>query len=132
MSKTYKGYFKEAKQEIDKAKKEKVTEAALHVRNATVKKLTGNGTGRRYRVPGTSKYYTASSPGQYPAVLFGDLRKSIAFEVDGTTGIVGSGLKKATWLEFGTRNMGARPFLKPTFEEEVETIKNILGKMWFK
>jgi len=131
VSKTYKSYFNEVKQEIGKAKKEKVTEAAMHIRNATVKKLSGNGTGKRYQVPGTSKFYTASSPGQPPAVLFGDLRKSITFDIDGDTGYVGSGLKKAPDLELGTYKIAARPFLKPTFEEEVAQIGKILGKMWF-
>lgn len=128
----YKSYFNEAKSEIEKAKAKKAMEAAVHVRNKVVEKLSGNGTGRTYRVPGTSRTYTASSPGQPPAVLFGDLRKSIQFDSKDSTALVGSELKKSKELEFGTRRIAPRPFLKPTFTEEVDAIGQILGKMWFK
>lgn len=128
----YKSYFNEAKSEIEKAKAKKAMEAAVHVRNKVVEKLSGNGTGRTYKVPGTSRTYTASSPGQPPAVLFGDLRKSIQFDAKGNTALVGSELKKSKDLEFGTKKIAPRPFLKPTFVEEVDAIGQILGKMWFK
>lgn len=128
----YKSYFNEAKSEIEKAKAKKAMEAAVHVRNKVVEKLSGNGTGRTYKVPGTGRTYTASSPGQPPAVLFGDLRQSIQFDAKDETAIVGSGLEKSKWLEFGTGRIAPRPFLKPTFVEEVDAIGQILGKTWFK
>lgn len=132
MSKTYNSFFKEAKDEIDKAKKMKMEEASILIRNATVKKLTGGGSGRSYRVPGTNIFYTASSPGQPPAVMVGDLRQSIQWKFEGDTAYVGSELEKSKHLEFGTKNMSARPFLKPAFEEEVDNIARILGKDWLK
>lgn len=134
-SKNYKSY----KSNIDKVqkiikdnKKKKALEAAVHVRNKTVKKLSQPGTGKTYKVPGTNKSYTASSPGRPPAVLFGDLRKSIQFAQDKDGAIVGSELEKASKLEFGDGKVAARPFLKPTFQEEQGAIKKILSKGWMK
>lgn len=133
MSKAFISHVRQAKQIIDTKKKEKALEAGIHVRNKTVEKLSQPGTGKQYLVPGTTNtFYTASSPGRPPAVLFGDLRKSIAFEEQGGSVLVGSDLKKASKLEFGDSKIAARPFLKPTFEEETNNIKTILGKEWFK
>lgn len=133
MSKAYKSYVGEVKTKISASKGKKALEAAIHVRNKTVEKLNKKGTGRRYLVPGTENtYYTASSPGEPPAVLFGDLKKSIKFQAEGGSATVGSELKKAPELEFGNpkKRLAARPFLKPTFQEEEETIIKILGKEW--
>lgn len=52
--------------------------AANALRNAeldVLAKEAGHG-GRRYRVPGTRKYYTASAPGEVPAVRTGVYRLS--------------------------------------------------------
>lgn len=49
---------------------------ANELRNASLDVLRGQGGGRRYRVPGTKKYYTASAPGQPPAVRTGAFRLS--------------------------------------------------------
>ena len=112
-----------------------MTEACIHVQNKTKEKLSGKRTGRVYRVPGTKKTYVASAPGEPPAVATGQLRSSIKYRIVGELqvlrGEVGSELKKAPMLEFGTRKMAARPFLKPTFDEELPTIKEILSRKWF-
>lgn len=41
--------------------------AANELRNAALEVLRGQRSGRRYRVPGTNSYYTASAPGEPPA-----------------------------------------------------------------
>ena len=119
---------------IDDMAAQRMAETCLHVQNKTKEKLSGNRTGRTYRVPGTNRTYTASAPGEPPAQMHGQLRNSIQFRVKGgrtVSGEVGSGLKKAPMLEFGTRKMAARPFLRPTFQEELPEIKNILSRRWF-
>lgn len=49
---------------------------ANELRNAALLILRGKGGGRRYRVPGTKRYYTASAPGSPPAVRTGAFRLS--------------------------------------------------------
>jgi len=113
---------------------QRMAETCLHVQNKTKEKLSGNRTGRTYRVPGTNRTYTASAPGEPPAVMHGQLRTSIQSRVKGgrtVSGEVGSGLKKAVELEFGTKRIKPRPFLRPTFQEELPEIKNILSRRWF-
>lgn len=50
--------------------------AANELRNAALLVLRGQRSGRRYRVPGTKKYYTASAPGEPPAARTGTFRNS--------------------------------------------------------
>lgn len=114
---------------------QRMAEACIHVQNKTKEKLSGNRSGRQYRVPGTKTNYTASAPGEPPASMTGQLRNNIHFQIQGkgkeVIGLVGSTLDKAPMLEFGTRKMAARPFLKPTFDEELPAIKEILSRKWF-
>lgn len=51
-------------------------------------------------------------------VLTGTLRRSIAsvFENGGLTGRVGPSVFYGKFIEFGTRRMGARPFMRPAAE----------------
>ena len=117
-------------------------EVGMHLRNAIVAKLSGQRTGRRYRVPGTSRTYQASAPGEAPAVLFGQLRNSITAseveEVDGGLEIevgVRSAVPYARILEFGgftgrgkTTYIAQRPYLRNTFEEERGRVTDILRR----
>lgn len=50
--------------------------AANELRNASQLVLRGQRSGRRYRVPGTRRHYTASAPGEPPAVRTGVFRAS--------------------------------------------------------
>lgn len=50
--------------------------AANELRNASQLVLRGKRSGRRYRVPGTRRHYTASAPGEPPAVRTGVFRAS--------------------------------------------------------
>jgi len=120
---------------LDNIAGQRMTEACIHVQNKTKEKLSGKRTGRVYRVPGTNRTYTASAPGEPPAVATGQLRSSIKYRIVGELqvlrGEVGSELKKAVELEFGTKKIKPRPFLRPTFQEESPKIKNILSRRWF-
>lgn len=139
---------------LEKAAYTHMVRACIHLTNAAKRKLTGPRTGRMYVIPGlvtikqrqqtsgrklTTKQrarrrYRASAPYEAPAVLFGHLRNSIKYTVVGKgmhiQGIVGSDLDKAPWLEFGTTRMFPRPFLKPAYEEEKQTLKSMLGGVW--
>ena len=50
--------------------------AANELRNAALDVLRGQRSGKRYRVPGTKRHYTASAPGEPPAVRTGAFRLS--------------------------------------------------------
>ena len=52
------------------------TRASNELMNAKNLVLRGRRSGRRYRVPNTRRYYTASAPGEVPAVRTGQFRNS--------------------------------------------------------
>ena len=113
----------------------RMLEAVNEVRNSTLETLSGSRSGRIYKVPGTGVEYTASAPGEPPAVQLGDLRKSVkgGIEKEGkdVIGFVGSELPKASMLEMGTSKMLPRPWLRPSFEKSSDKIKEIFTKVWF-
>lgn len=92
---------------------------ANEMRNAELKVIRGQGGGRRYRVPGTGRYYTASAPGDVPAVRTGAFRTSwqpqaamtgnVAISRLETELTVGKGYNLGKILEDGTSRMAPRP-----------------------
>lgn len=127
--------FGEVAKKIAKTSEDRMLEAVFEVRNTVLETLSGTRTGRVYRVPGTMKEYTASSPGQPPAVQLGDLKKSVkgGVEKEGkdVVGFVGSELPKASMLEYGTSRMAARPWLRLSFEKSLDKVKEIMVRTWF-
>lgn len=95
--------------EIQKEAKKEVTRKALRVEANAKKSMRGGG-----------KPHTPSKPGQPPRVDTGRLRASITHEVhEGfltVTARVGTNVKYAIFLEFGTSKMAARPFLRPALD----------------
>ena len=69
--------------------------------------------------------HTAAEEGSAPNTDTGTLVKSIRTEIKPNGIFVGSTLKYAGWLEFGTRQMGARPWLNPALEKNRENIFKI-------
>lgn len=69
--------------------------------------------------------HTAADEGEAPNTDTGTLVKSINVEVRPDGVYVGSTLKYAGWLEFGTRQMGARPWLNPALEKNRDDIFKI-------
>lgn len=57
--------------------------ASNELRNAALNVLRGQRSGRRYKKPGTSAAYTASAPGEPPAVRTGMLRMSWGMKATG-------------------------------------------------
>ena len=109
--------------------------AAQEVRNETIKTLSGNRTGRTYKVPGTQVTYTASAPGEPPAVQTGQLRNSVTAIVENegksVKGFVGTELMKGLHLEKGTSKMAPRPWLERSFDSSLDRVKEILSRKWF-
>lgn len=77
--------------------------------------LSTPGKGRVYRRG--KVLHRASAPGQPPAVDTGQLRASythrLGEDAEGPYVEIGTNLKTAPWLEFGTRRMQPRPHLRP-------------------
>src|SRR5690606_32079561 len=72
-------------------------------------------------------YPPASEPDTYPHLRHGELRRSIAWELDKDTlqARVGTNKIYGRYLELGTTKMDKRPFLAPTLHEERRTIARI-------
>jgi len=128
----------QVKMKIDSTSKARMLEAIQEVRNKTLIKLSGTRKAdpeRMYRVPGTQKFYQASSPGEPPAQATGALRQSIKGGTEGAGdnlfGYVGTSLDYGRMLEFGTSRMAARPWLRKSFEESSAKVKSIFTRIWF-
>ena len=113
----------------------RMAKAVNEVRNTTLETLSGKRTGRKYKVPGTEKIYTASAPGEPPAQATSRLRQSVQTSVRSEgkkiIGEVGTNLDYGKTLEFGTEKVAARPWLHPSFEKAKNKIQEILNGKWF-
>lgn len=129
--------------QIQREMENRVRTATLHLnRKIKMKLASGNRTGHVYKVPGTMhKRYTASAPGEPPAVMTGNLMNHIDWLVSVKTnlisGVVGTNVEYAKRLEFGfvdtdskgrRYNQAPRPFFRSTFEEERTVIMAILTR----
>lgn len=139
---TFKSNLPAVMKAIDKAAKDRMEEAVQAVRTQVLDTLSGQRSGRTYRVPGQKRTYTASAPGQPPAVATSDLFKSIKtlVESEGKTvvGYVGTDKIQGEMLEFGTRGRASgkgkilpRPWLRISFEKTLPKIKEIFMRIWF-
>lgn len=104
--------------------------------------LSRPGTGRLYNRGGkrgkkrrkatiAKSAHRASAPGEPPARDRGILIGSIGMDVAGEVLTVGTGQKKAIWLEFGTLkdggHMEARPFMRPSLVELKKLLPTLIG-----
>lgn len=69
-----------------------------------------------------------SKPGDPPHKQTGHLRRSVAAEVEGVVGRVGTNLNYGRWLEFGTARMAARPWLRRAFNEVIPQIRALMNR----
>lgn len=75
--------------------------------------------------------HQASSPGESPATDTGNLVNSIKVKKgDKDTWFVVAGAGYASYLEFGTERMEARPFMTPAFVEAVPSLKDEIWKAY--
>lgn len=114
---------------IEKAIREELIVMAVDIRNRIIKSMRKSPkivrinpkTGRGCWWISGGKVHTPSSPGYAPRVDTGDLIKSIKMDVGTDQAEVGSNLqgkdgKYPVFLEYGTKNMEARPWLEPAFD----------------
>lgn len=102
---------------------EAVRRGAVMIMNDSTRSIAqGVHTGKTYKRG--NKTHKASAPGEAPATDTGTLVKSIQSlkSIYGDGWLVGSNLDYARFLEFGTKNMGARPWLIPALEKNRSTI----------
>lgn len=106
------------------ALQQQLANRAQRLRNAVVEELSRPGTGRTYRTghrTAPHSTHQASAPGDAPAVNTGRLRQSItALRISPMNWRVGTNVDYALHLEFGTRTMAPRPFLRPAADKERE------------
>ena len=76
----------------------------------------GGRSGRTYQRRGIT--HQASAAGEYPKTDTGALVASVFTDISGLFATVGSNLVYSAHLEYGTRNMSARPMWGPIREEE--------------
>lgn len=79
----------------------------------------------RYREGGGSYSHTVSKPGDAPNTDTGRLVESVQVDVTPKEVFVGSTLKYAGHLEFGTTNMDERPWLLPALEARRRQIEQL-------
>ncbi len=120
---------------LEDAQEARLREATMEWHAGVVEDmLTGTRSGRAYRIPGSTRTYRASRPGEAPATVTGRLRSSYQFRVreEGgkKIGEVGSPLDYALYLEKGTRRMAPRPHLVPAFYKRENAIKDALQREW--
>jgi HK97 gp10 family phage protein len=122
-------YIDEVNAEISNKLGQQLLKSAILLRNELVRNLSGQGAGKRYRVAGTNRFYTASVAGAFPATRLGNLKKSYKYKVMGQgvkmKAFVGSDLPYAHYLEYGTYKMAPRPHLIPTMKQVKPKIERL-------
>jgi len=77
--------------------------------------------------------HTASAPGQFPMSDTGRLASNVEFEVATNSkpvAVVGTNIVYGAYLEFGTSNMEARPWLMPSFRKATNNVaKELKAKL---
>lgn len=118
--------------DMEKALERGVKQTANQVRNTAIRSIQNESFGiyvTRYGQGGAPYDHVASRPGNAPNTDTGALVNSIAVEnVKGKPiSFVGSGLDYAGYLEFGTKKMGARPWLQPALDANLSKLeRNII------
>ena len=100
-------------------------------RNKTIKNISGTRSGRTYKVPGTSVSYTASAPGEFPAIQTGQLRGNVDRKVLQGAVLVGTNVEHGLFLEKKPPSRGGRPWLKRSLDEAKPAMLAKLSQRWF-
>jgi hypothetical protein len=90
--------------------------------------------GRFYRSSKTGKPHRASAPGEAPAVDIGNLKGSISVEMEKPTlAIVAVGANYGVTLEYGSRKIAPRPYMRPAAEKArpafIEALRKLEAKL---
>ena len=127
------GAVNEIVEEITYQAKSRAFRAANELRNSALTVLRGKRSGRVYKRPFSKSKYTASAPGEPPAMRTGNLcmswRPQSASERIGKTVTIKPAIttevKYAPYLEEGTDRMAPRPFEDPIIEKAMPRISQI-------
>ena len=126
--------------QINHEAKSRAFRAANELRNAALNVLRGQRSGRVYKRPFSRSTYTASAPGEPPAMRTGNLRmswrpQSASERIGNTVTIkpaITTEVKYAPYLEEGTDRMAPRPFEEPIIEAAKPKIKQIYSEPYLK
>ena len=108
-----------------------VNRTAQNIRNTAVRSIQKpSGIGTYYKKYNPNRMHIASAPGQPPNTDTGRLAGSIRTVETGTpTAYVDALADYAAHLEFGTRNMAARPFMTPAVEAERDKYRKGINEL---
>ena len=138
--------FKQVHQKVLKTIEQQIQSRSVRAANVMKKhanKILSNAAGRSgkvYRKPHTTATYTASAPGEPPALRTGDLRRSwrplpyaemVAGEKRYTPGIH-TDVKYAPMLQDGTKKIAPRPFVDPIKQAAWPEVKQIFEQPYLK
>jgi phage gpG-like protein len=117
----------EAKRRIEHEMSNRMAVACRLVMNHAKELLSVSGTGG---TPGSKRNYGSnpSAPGEPPHKQYGRLRASVATEVEGMRGRVGTNVDYGRYLEQGTRKMAPRPWLKRSLDETKADIRRLFSR----
>jgi len=115
---------------FESARSKAVQESILEIHREALKLIQDNSDGIPAIRYGPKRTVNVSRPGDPPNTDTGRLVKSVKFEFadDGAVGFVGSNYKVAAWLEFGTEDMAARPWLSTAVEKTAKKVDQIFSK----
>ena len=126
---------------VQKEVSQRAYRASNELRNAELYVLRGQRSGKKYRVPGTRRKYTASAPGESPAVRTGVFRLSwgthVHVEKNGAhfraVSAIESkeragGRRLGEMLENGTGRIAPRPYKQKVIDRALPKIKAIYQK----
>jgi HK97 gp10 family phage protein len=125
-----KSNFKKLSEKYGKAVTRETVKGAELVKATAIKSIQTRSSGQdviRYRNGGGSYNHVASKVGDAPNTDTGALVRSINVEIRPDATYVGTTLEYAPWLEFGTKNMGERPFLNPALEQNKKQITSMIS-----
>ena len=139
MEVNFKQVHQKVLQTVEQQAKSRTVRAANAMKKASNKALSNAGgrSGKVYRKPATKKAtYTASAPGEPPALRSGDLRRSWKplpyAEMVGGDKVFTPGIRTdvvyAPMLQNGTTKMAARPFEDAVKQEAWPEVEQIYGQ----
>ena len=127
----------ETVRQLNQEARSRARRAVNVLRNSAMKVLAGERHGKKRPVPHTSKKYTASAPGEPPAVRSGNLRRNwrqyvlAEAHLGGTriTARLKSDMPYSEYLEQGTKKMAARPYKQKVKDGAMPKINEIYSTM---
>lgn len=124
-------FMKKVGDELRRRLDAEVMLAAVNTANNARTAVQSGGQGIVYEKYNPRRTHRASSPGSAPATDTGRLVASITHQKVSDGVLVGSKVVYSKWLEYGTREMGERPFLRPALkkarQELVKRVQNLVG-----